>query len=579
MTEDITRHIRERFLPTQPVRRLNGQDIRALFHAAYAWLERHYELVNRMNVFPVPDGDTGTNMLLTVKRAWEEIAHDTSDHAGQVIGRLAHGALMGARGNSGVIFSQVLRGMTRVLETYAEIGSQELAVALKEGSKTAYRGVGKPVEGTILTVVRETAEAAEAAARLEDNVRFLFERALQAAQEALANTPNLLPVLKQAGVVDSGGMGFCYLWEGMTRALRGEVITRGEQAVATTEANLSDMPDEWGYDVQFLIYANNVDEDEVRQHLEALGGESIVVGKVGNVIKVHVHGSDPGPFLSYGASLGQLDDIVVENMTLQTLRRKGQAPEAAPGSAGVEVPSSSPASQSAVPSTPLVSPLPTGQARVGLVAVSPGPGFDEILRSLEVEGIVSGGQTMNPSTADILKAVEALPQEEVIVLPNNQNIQMAAAQAAEMSAKKVRVVPARSLPQAIAALLVFDPEADVDQNYEAMVSALDNVVSGSVTTAVQDAHVEGVSVRAGEIIGLLEDDLVLAVATVEDAVLALLERMGAREREIITLYYGEGVSAEDAEALAERVRQAFADQEVEVLHGGQPHYPYILSVE
>ena len=572
MAEDVSRHIFEKYRPDEPIPRIDGQDLRALFHAGYAWLERHQEIVNRMNVFPVPDGDTGTNMLLTLKRAWQEIAEDPDTHVGHIMGRIAHGALMGARGNSGVIFSQIVRGMAKRLENVALLSSRELAEALKEGSKTAYRGVGKPVEGTILTVVKETAGAAEAAAHLEDDLRFLFEHALQAAQEALANTPNLLPVLKQAGVVDSGGMGFTYIWEGMTRALRGEIITRGAAQWEEAEADLSELPDEWGYDVQYLIYLDKQDvaEDDVRRHLEALGGESIVVGKVDDVIKVHVHGSDPGPFLSYGATLGHLDDIVVENMTLQTLRRKGKAP--------------GPKSVAAIPST--VETMPPAHllteeisARVAVIAVSPGPGFDDIFRSLGVQEIVHGGQTMNPSTADILEAIDRVPQEEVIVLPNNKNILMAAQQAAQVAQKQVKVVPSRSLPQGIAALLAFDPEADVEQNYKAMEGALDNVITGRVTVAVNDATINGLTVHEGDVIGLVEEGLVARGDSVEDVVISVLEKMDARDAEIITLYYGEGVSEEEAQALAEKVRDAFPEQEVEVLYGGQPHYPYILSAE
>ncbi len=573
VAEDVSRHIFEKYRPDQPIQRIDGQDLRALFYAGYAWLERHHEIVNRMNVFPVPDGDTGTNMLLTLKRAWEEIADENDTHVGHIMGRIAHGALMGARGNSGVIFSQIVRGMAKRLEDVSLLGSQDLADALKEGSLTAYRGVGKPVEGTILTVVKETAAAAEAAARLEDDLRFLFEHALQAAQESLANTPNLLPVLKQAGVVDSGGMGFTYIWEGMTRALRGEIITRGTAQWEEAEADLSELPDEWGYDVQYLIYLDKqgVTEDDVRHHLEALGGESIVVGKVGNVIKVHVHGSDPGPFLSYGATLGHLDDVVVENMTLQTLRRKGKAPEQVPATLISTPPE-------LVPPAHLLA-EDTMSARVAVIAISPGPGFDEIFRSLGVQKIVHGGQTMNPSTSDILEAVEQVPQEEVIVLPNNKNILMAAQQAAQVAEKKVKVVPSRSLPQGIAALLAFDPDADVAQNYEAMQAALDNVITGKVTVAVNDANINGLSVREGDVIGLVEDGLVARGDSVDEVVLSVLEKMDARDAEIITIYYGEGVTEKEAQALAEKVKEAFPEQEVEVLYGGQPHYPYILSAE
>lgn len=569
MIGDLSRHIVERHPPGQPVEALDGVDLRALFYAGYAWLERNHQIVDRMNVFPVPDGDTGTNMLLTVKRAWEEVAEEVSDHAGHIVSRLAHGALMGARGNSGVILSQILRGMAHLVQDLSCLRSRELAEALREGSKTAYRGVSKPVEGTILTVAREAAEAAQAAARLDSDLRFLFERTLQAAQQALANTPNLLPVLKQAGVVDSGGMGFCLLWEGMTRILRGEMIVRSTEERAAVEADLRSLADEWGYDVQFLVYTDQVDEEQVRHQLEALGGESIVLGVADGVLKVHVHGPDPGPFLSYGASLGHLDDIVVENMTLQTLRRKGAFPVPGP-----DTPSPTPD----LPAAPVITPVETA-AQVSVIAVSPGPGFDEIFRSLGAQEIVPGGQTMNPSTADILAAVERVPQQEALILPNNKNIILAAEQAAQMSPKNVRVVPAQTLPQGVTAMLSFDPEANVEQNYRVMCDACEGVRSGQVTTAISDAHFEGLEVKAGDIIGLTEGELAVRGSEVTQVVLDLLRHMGAEEGEIITLYYGADVSQEEACALADRVRAAFCEQEVEVIHGGQPHYPYVLSVE
>ncbi len=576
MSQDIFARLHERHPPHSLVIEIDGQDMRALLYAAYAWLERHYKVVDRMNVFPVPDGDTGTNMLLTIKRAWEEIEHDESDHAGHILSRIAHGTLMGARGNSGVIFSQIVRGMVKRLGNLPQFDAPSLAQGLEEGSKTAYRGVSQPVEGTILTVARAAAEAARAAAHLESDLRFLFEHTLQAAQEALANTPNLLPVLKQAGVVDSGGMGFCYIWEGMTRALRGEVITRVQEEQVAAEADLSLLPDEWGYDIQFLVYANDVDEEEVRHRLEALGGESIVVGKVGDVIKVHVHGPDPGPFLSYGASLGQMDDIVVENMTLQTLRRKGKGPAPIPAEA-LETASPPEEKEADHPAAYMSTEMPAG--RTAIVAVSPGPGFDDILRSMGVQAIVSGGQTMNPSTADILEAIESVPQEEVIVLPNNKNIVMAAQEAAKTSKKQVKVIPTRTLPQGIAALMAYNPDADVDENFESMVQATNNVVAGQVTVAVSDAHFDGLDVRAGQFIGIVDNKLVVAGPDLSQVVLETLRKMKAEEREIITLYYGDTVTEEQAHRMAEKVREAFPEQEVDVLYGGQPHYPYILSAE
>ncbi len=576
MSQDIITHLHERHPPNVPVSEIDGQDMRALLYAAYAWLERHYEIVDRMHVFPVPDGDTGTNMLLTIKRAWEEIEHDESDHAGHILERIAHGTLMGARGNSGVIFSQIMRGMVKRLGDLPRFDAPSMAEGLEEGSNTAYRGVSQPVEGTILTVARAAAEAARAAAHLESDLRFLFEYTLQAAQEALANTPNLLPVLKQAGVVDSGGMGFCYIWEGMTRALRGEMITRAAEKQVAAEADLSTLPDEWGYDIQFLVYTNDVDEEEVRQHLEALGGESIVVGKVGHVIKVHVHGPDPGPFLSYGASLGQMDDIVVENMTLQTLRRKGKGPEPVPD---VTVERLSVAERESENHPAAIMPQEMPAGRTAVVAVSPGPGFDDILRSLGVQALVSGGQTMNPSTAEILEAIEQVPQEDVIVLPNNKNIVMAAEEAAKSANKRVRVVPSRTLPHGIAALMAFNPDADADENHEIMTQALDNVVVGQVTIAVSDAHFDGLDVKAGQFIGIVDNKLVVAGSEMDEVVLETLRKMNAQEHEIITLYYGDNVTEEQAQRMAENVRKAFPEQEVDVLYGGQPHYPYILSAE
>ncbi len=575
MSQEIIHRIPNRYPPGTPVERLDGQDIRALFYAAYAWLERHYETVNRMNVFPVPDGDTGTNMLLTVKRAWEEIEDDPDEHVGHIVGKIAHGALMGARGNSGVILSQVFRGMARRLEQEATIGSQELAESLQEGSKTAYRGVGKPVEGTILTVVRETAEAALAAARLKKDLRFLFEHTLQVAFRALERTPEQLPVLKKAGVVDSGALGFCYLWEGMTRHLRGEIIERTEGELREGEADLSELPDEWGYDIQFLLYADHVSEEHVREQLEALGGESIVVGKIGDVIKVHVHAPDPGPFLSYGASLGELDDIVVENMTLQTLRRKGKFRPAA------KIASTASSISSIVPEDPPINLLADEelQNRVAVVAVSPGEGFHRVFQSLGVDRIVNGGQTMNPSTADLLEAVENVPQEEVIILPNNKNVILAAEQAAAMSKKRVHVIPTRTVPQGIAAMLAFDPEGDADQNVEAMKGAMENVRTGSVTVAVNDAEFDHIRVRRGDVIGLADGKLITKGNRIPEVVLDLLKRMKAEEFEIITLYYGDGVKEEEAQNLAQEVQNTFPEQEIEVIYGGQPHYPYIISLE
>ncbi len=548
--------------------------------AGHTWLRHHMHTVNTLNVYPVPDGDTGTNMVLTMQAACKA-AGEASDGAsagapagaGVIAQALAGGAVRGARGNSGVILSQILRGFAESMRNVTTIDSRHFAASMRQAKETAYKGVLKPVEGTILTVIREAAEASGHAAAINPDLRFIFEATLSKAQQALASTPDLLPVLKQAGVVDAGGQGLVYVLEGMVKYLRGEALVVSEQElVATTpmfQPNLEALGDEWGYDIQYLVYGANLDENAIRQRLQELGGASVVVGRAGAVVKVHVHGDDPGPFVTFGASLGHLDDIVLENMTLQTLRRKGEWSEPVPA---IDL--------SAADSTETY-----GTECPGIVTVVAGDGLRKVFESLGVCAFVAGGQTMNPSTEELLQAAERLPHEDVIVLPNNKNIILAAKQAAVLLAegratKRLHVVETRSMPQGIAAMLGYSPAATVEENLRAMTRSAQTVRTGEITTAVRQATFDGVDVQPGDIIGLIEGQLQCKGDNPDAVVMEVLVQMDPDgDAEIFTLFYGDQVTAAAASALGEEIEAAYPDHTIELLPGGQPHYHYLISVE
>ena len=541
---------------------VDGERFKRLVYAGLVWLRQHQEEINALNVFPVPDGDTGTNMVLTMQAAWEEVAGVDENNVGKVAHRVAHGALMGARGNSGVILSQIWRGMARHLDNKEWLTASDLAAALEEGVRTAYKGVIRPVEGTILTVAREAAEEATLAAGRTTDLSVVLERAVRRAWDALARTPDLLPVLAEAGVVDAGGQGLCVILEGMMRTLRGEVM--GESAaVATTVmgpafAAEAVPEEEYGYDVQFLIVGQNLDVEAIRRDIDAMGTSTLVVGD-SETVKVHVHVPDPGVPLSYAVRLGSLRDVVVEDMQAQYREFVRAREQARPAPAM------------------MVSGAPPRE--VGVVAVVSGDGLEKVFMSLGASAVVPGGQTMNPSTEEILRVVESLPTPKVVILPNNGNIILAARQAQELSQKEVVVVPTRSIPQGVAALLAFNHQAGLEENAETMERAAREVHTGEVTTATRDASLNGVQVRQGQIIGLQDDQLVVSGDTVDEVVEALLDRMGVADLEIVTLYYGAGVRQEEAEALAARLQEKYPDQTFEVVYGGQPHYFYILSAE
>jgi DAK2 domain fusion protein YloV len=552
---------------------LDGHDLKFMMAAALSWLRQHQAEINALNVFPVPDGDTGTNMMLTMTSAWNEVADVQEENVGRLAGKVAHGALMGARGNSGVILSQILRGFARGLDSKARMCAADIPVALDEARETAYKGVVKPVEGTILTVMREVAEESTLAVAETDNLLHIFEQIVQRAKSAVARTPQLLPVLRQAGVVDAGGQGLFVVLEGMLRYMKGLSVEELERPTsgAALAMQVHEAPHDlmaevlhfdsnYPYDVQFIVAGSTLDVAGMRATIEAMGDSALIVGDA-QTVKVHVHVLDPGIPISYGAKCGSLRDVVVEDMQAQYemfIAGREETPTLG------------------VPFTVMPVEEPPN---ICVVAVAAGDGLEKVFRSLGATGIVEGGQTMNPSTAQILAAIDQSVSDQVIVLPNNKNILMAAQQAAEVSKKHVAVVPTRSIPQGVSALLALDQQATLDGNVAAMLRAAKEVITGEITWATRDVALNGVDVREGDAIGLLDGELVVDTGSFDEAVYWLLAGAELEDCELVTLYYGEGVDASQAESLVERLSETYPELEFEVVEGGQPHYPYIISVE
>ena len=549
----------------------DGRALKLLTQAGCDWLDKHHAIVNQLNVFPVPDGDTGTNMLMTMRNALSEVNSFDSDHAGRVAARIAHGAMMGSRGNSGTILSQLWQGFAHAVRDHSVLDADTLVKALREASDTAYRGVIKPVEGTILTVAREAAEEAEVALHDTRKPVDILERAMARAKDALARTPDMLPILQKAGVVDSGGSGLVYILEGMLRYLQGEELEVEHETAATVEDLETTLApsDElgYGYDVQFILTGQNLDVNKVRSAIDSMGWSTLVVGDE-DAIKVHVHVHDPGIPLSYGSSLGKLGDVVVENMQEQYreyLRERtgqavqpGPAPTSAPEAAGLEL----------------------DETDIGVVAVASGEGLARVFRQLGAAQLVMGGQTNNPSTQEILDAIQRVPTHSVVVLPNNKNIILAAEQAARLATDQgVIVIPTRSMPQGISALLPYDPKGNLGDVVDAMRLAKDNVVTGEITTATRSVELNGVDVAEGQIIGLVDGALSVAGDNVSEVLRGILDQMCSVECELITLYYGNGVRESDARRVTDELKQLYPEREFELVYGGQAHYHYILSAE
>ena len=539
----------------------NGQQLKKLAFAALNWLDQNHQHVNALNVFPVPDGDTGTNMLLTMRSAYGRVQNSEEEHVGKIAEQLAHGALMGARGNSGVILSQIWRGLAKGLKGKETFNAQELADAFQAASETAYGGVMKPVEGTILTIIREGASEAADAAKKSRDLRFLLERVLERCNQALERTPEQLAILKQAGVVDSGGKGLFFFLEGMLRHIYGESLETPTMQVQSLsamslEGALEDV--EEGQDYEVVV--DFVPEGELDLHgfygkLEEMG-TSIQVGEGDGMYRMHIHVPTENRYvpIDYIMGIGTVTKVAIENLMAQM--DDIQKSKSAQVQFGAVEP-----------------------GNIAVVVVSPGMGISRIFASLGVAAVVAGGQTMNPSTQDILSSFENMPTDKVIILPNNKNIIMAANQAKEVTVKDVQVVPTRTIPQGLAAMLSFDPGGDVEAVAERMNKAISGVKTGEITIATRSVEIDGVTVTDGQVIALLDGKLVASAESVEKSMMLLLDKAEAADHEIVTLFYGEEMSHVEANRIADLIREKYPNLEVEVQEGGQPHYQFILSVE
>ena len=551
----------------------NGHQLQKLANAALVWLEQNHQHVNALNVFPVPDGDTGTNMLLTMRSACKRAQDSDEANVGKMAETLAHGALMGARGNSGVILSQIWRGLAKGLKGKETFDAQDLANALQAASDTAYSGVMKPVEGTILTVIREGASEAADAAKKSLDLRFLLERVLERCKQALERTPEQLAILKQAGVVDSGGQGLVYILEGMLRYVYG--LMNGLNLSATPGSNNVGpghrasaqelaMPDggaiENPYDVQFILLGDNLNVTEVRDRIDAMGDSTVVVGDE-TTIKVHIHVKDPGVPISYGISLGHITDVVIENMQMQ-MEEIVHAPGA-----------------TAVPTAPPIIKTTVQPGQIGVVAVAAGDGLAEIFRSMNVSYVVNGGQTNNPSIEELFQAIQDVPTDKVIILPNNKNIILAAEAARDISPKNVTVVPTKTAPQGLSAMLALNPDGDLEEVTAAMRDASKEVSTGEITRATRTVTLDDVEVNEGEFIGLVDGRLCTSGSELAGVLTAVLTAMEMEDRELLSVYYGEDISEAEASELAEQIEAVYDDIEIELLPGGQPYYFYILGAE
>ncbi|GJQ35743.1 MAG: hypothetical protein JETCAE01_17530 [Anaerolineaceae bacterium] len=538
-------------------RTVDGQAFKRLVEAGLTWLRTNQQVVNALNVFPVPDGDTGTNMSLTLQAAWNEIKDKGTRHLGEMAGAFSKGALMGARGNSGVITSQILRGFSRAVHESESLDIQTFVKALGEARDTAYKGVVKPVEGTILTVIKETANAAESAS---GSVKDALEL-LEAADEAVRKTPEQLPILKQAGVVDSGGKGLFFFMEGMLRYVYGESLETPTMQVQSLSAmSLEGAMEEVEEGQDYEVVVDFVPTGELDLHgfygkLEEMG-TSIQVGEGDGMYRMHIHVPTENRYtpIDYIMGIGTVTKVAIENLMAQMDDiQKGKSSQ-------IQFSTVEP-------------------GNIAVVVVSPGTGISRIFASLGVAAVVEGGQTMNPSTQDILGSFENMPTDKVIILPNNKNIIMAANQAKEVTVKNVQVVPTRTVPQGLAAMLSFDPAGDVEAVAAKMNRAMNNAKTGEITVATRSVEIDGVTVKEGQVISLLDGKLVASADSIEKGVFDLLEKAEAGQCEIVTLFFGADLSHADANRVADHVHEKYSNLEVEVQEGGQPHYQFILSIE
>lgn len=535
-------------------------------------LAANAKYVDALNVFPVPDGDTGTNMNLSMSSGAKEVRQNIQTHIGKVGIALSKGLLMGARGNSGVILSQLFRGFSKAIEQKAIINSMEFARAFEAGVEAAYKAVMKPIEGTILTVAKDAAKKAVQTASKHDDIVTIMDEMVKEAKASLHRTPELLPVLKEVGVVDSGGQGLVFIYEGFLAQLKGEALPDALETQLTMDELISAehhrsvqghiSTDEivYGYCTEFTVRLDHkkpFSEEQFRQELSRFGDSLLVIAD-NDLVKIHIHSEEPGNVLNYGQSYGSLINMKIENMREQHSTIVGETHsdhKEAKKEASKE------------------------KQKYGIVTVSMGSGFAELFRSIGAHEVIEGGQTMNPSTEDIVKAVNSVHAENVIILPNNKNILMAAKQAAEVCDCKVVVIPSKTVPQGIAALLSYQEETDIETNEKRMTEALANVKTGQITFAVRDTMINGLAIEKDDYMGILDGDIVVKDKDMSKTANELLMKMIDKDTEIVTIYTGEDASEEEVEAMVSLLENTYPDVEVEVLNGNQPLYPYIFSVE
>ncbi|NLG41464.1 MAG: DAK2 domain-containing protein, partial [Chloroflexi bacterium] len=532
---------------------LNGDGLMLLFEAGLIWLTTNQAYVNSLNVFPVPDGDTGTNMVLTMQAAFNEAYQGRSKNAGETAKAFAQGALMGARGNSGVILSQIWRGFSRALDHYETMGPDLLMRAMQEARNTAYKGVVKPVEGTILTVIKDMTSAAEEVVTTGASLSEMLLAIVEAGDVSVKNTPELLPVLKQAGVVDSGGTGLFYIFEGMVRLLQGQSLdASGAILKPLAELDLANAMEtvEEGQDYEVVIDFAPHQGFALEKYYEDLAeiGTSIQVGEGDGIYRMHIHTELAKRFepISYTETQGVVKKIMMENLQDQVSERQAEEVE-------LNLTSINP-------------------GEIAVVAVSPGKGLSSIFASLGVAAIVEGGQTMNPSVQELVAAFENLPTDKVIILPNNKNIILAAQNAAKVSVKQIGIIPTRNAPQGFAAMLRLNPEGSLEENESSMKEAIQEVHTGDITISTRSVEIDGVEVEKGEVIALYDGQLVSSAPTIEEAIQELLEKANMDEVERVTFFYGEDLNQTQANLLADAIRKDYPDVELEIHSGGQPHY-------
>lgn len=544
------------------IKTINGAVFTRMITSASKLLDANRAKIDTLNVFPVPDGDTGTNMSLTMQSAVKELKAGNSNSLSNITDAVARGALRGARGNSGVILSQVLKGICSVLKTKEDADTRLFAKAMKNAVNVAYSAVSKPKEGTMLTVIRLMADGAQTATKHRDFELF-FKDVIAKGEEALASTPDLLPVLKKAGVVDSGGMGLLTVFKGMLKGLLGEAIESesddDEQQTETVEDVTSNNYDiinlgeiEFAYCTEFFIInlkrrTTLADIDKLREYLMTIGDCVLVIGDL-EFVKVHVHTNNPGQALSKALTLGELDKVKIENMLEQHRQ--------------------------------LVKKYEAEKKEMGILAISQGEGLARIFRELMVDRIIEGGQTMNPSASDIADAIAKINADKIFILPNNSNIILAAEQAKSLvEGKKIYVVPTKNVPQGFAAVLAFNPEDTAENNFLNMYHGIENVVTGQVTYAVRTTRIDGFSLKKGDVIGLNSKKILTKATTVSEATIKLVDKIKDEAHALINLYYGKDVSEDDALALQAKLKEKYTDCDVEIYYGGQDVYYYIVSLE